>query len=168
MDQRTLSRGESLVRSRLQSQNAMSHRGRYRAASKSLHQTLGYFLSTSQQEVSADNIQNSAVGKFSPKTEGTKTKAARYIFFWCLFPSCTFWILCNLLLLFTFFQVCLLVKETAEVETGMEEKFRWDQANIRQKLGLVWRNGRKLAKLSKTTFTYRLPLKYFMLCPFYT
>jgi hypothetical protein len=29
-------------------------------------------------------IQNSAVGNFSPKTEGTKTKAARCIFFWCL------------------------------------------------------------------------------------
>jgi hypothetical protein len=33
-----------------------------------------YLLSTSQQEVSADIIQNSAVGNFSPKTEGTKTK----------------------------------------------------------------------------------------------
>jgi hypothetical protein len=31
----------------------------------------------------------------------------------------------------------------------------WEQANIRQKLDLVWRNRRKLAKLSKTTFTYR-------------
>ncbi len=54
-------------------------------------------------------IQNSAVGNLSPKTEGTKTKAARCLFFWCLFPSCTFWILCNLLLLFTFAKfVCLL------------------------------------------------------------
>ena len=47
-----------------------------RAASKSPHSTFGYFLSISQQEVSADIIQNSAVGNFSPKTEGTKTKAA--------------------------------------------------------------------------------------------
>jgi hypothetical protein len=31
----------------------------------------------SQQAVSADIIPNSAVGIFSPKTEGTKTKAAR-------------------------------------------------------------------------------------------
>jgi hypothetical protein len=33
----------------------------------------------SQQAVSADIIQNSAVGIFSPKTEGTKTKAARVL-----------------------------------------------------------------------------------------
>ncbi len=75
-------------------------------------------------------------------------------FFWCLFPSCTFWILCNLLLLFTFCQVCLLVKETAEIETGMAEKYSSDQANIWQKLGLFWRNRRLFAILSKTTFTY--------------
>ncbi len=52
-----------------------------RAASKSPHEKFGYFLSISQQEVSADIIQNSAVGNFSPKTEGTKTKAARCLFF---------------------------------------------------------------------------------------
>jgi hypothetical protein len=40
-----------------------------KAASKSPHQTFGYFLSISQQEVSADIIQNSAVENFSPKTE---------------------------------------------------------------------------------------------------
>jgi hypothetical protein len=33
-------------------------------------------LAVSQQEVSADIIQNSAVGNFSPKTEGTMKKAA--------------------------------------------------------------------------------------------
>jgi hypothetical protein len=38
---------------------------------------LGYFLFISQQGVSADIIQNSAVVNFSPKTEGTKTKAAK-------------------------------------------------------------------------------------------
>ncbi len=54
---------------------------------------------------------NSAVGNFSPKTEGTKTKAARCIFLHC--------------------QVCLLVTETAEINTGMAEKSSWDQANIR-------------------------------------
>jgi hypothetical protein len=31
-------------------------------------------------------------------------------------------------------------KETAENETGMAEKSDWDQANRRQKPGLVWRN----------------------------
>jgi hypothetical protein len=39
------------------------------------------FFLFSQQEVSADIIQNSAVGNFSPKTEGTKTKAAKSLFF---------------------------------------------------------------------------------------
>jgi hypothetical protein len=52
------------------------------------------------------------------------------------FPSCTFKILCNLLLLFTFCQVCLLVKETAEIETEMAEMSSWGQANIRKKLDL--------------------------------
>ncbi len=41
---------------------------------------IGYFLSMSQQAVSADIIPNSAVG--SPKTEGTKTKAARVLISW--------------------------------------------------------------------------------------
>jgi hypothetical protein len=44
-----------------------------RAVNKSLHQKFGYFLSMSQQAVSADIIPNSADGLFSPKTEGTKT-----------------------------------------------------------------------------------------------
>jgi archaellum component FlaG (FlaF/FlaG flagellin family) len=58
-------------------------------------------------------------------------------------------------LLLTFCLVCLLVKETAKIETGMAEKSSWDQAIIRQKLGLVGEIERKLDKLSKTTFTYR-------------
>jgi hypothetical protein len=36
-----------------------------------------FFLCMSQQAVSADIIPNSAVGIFFPKTEGTKTLAAR-------------------------------------------------------------------------------------------
>jgi hypothetical protein len=36
----------------------------------------------SQQAVSAGIIPNSAVGIFSPKTEGTKTKAARVLIRW--------------------------------------------------------------------------------------
>ncbi len=73
--------------------------------------------------------------------------------FCCLFPSCTFLkILCNLLLQFTFFQVCLLAKETTEIETGMAEKSSWDQANIRQKLGLVWRNEKKISHIIKDYF----------------
>ncbi len=92
-------------------------------------------------------IQNSAVGNFSPKTEGTKTKAARCLFFMMSFPSCKFLIPCNLLLLLTFCQICLLVKETAEIETGKAEKSSREQANIRQKLGLVWRNRKKISQI---------------------
>jgi hypothetical protein len=44
-----------------------------RAASKSPHEKFGYFLYMPQQAISADIITNSAVGIFSPKTEGTKT-----------------------------------------------------------------------------------------------
>ncbi len=74
------------------------------------------------------------------------------LFFWCLFPSCTFWLLCNLLLLITFCQVCLPVKQTSEIETGLAEKSSWDQANIWQKLGLVWRNRKKISQIIKDSF----------------
>jgi hypothetical protein len=76
----------------------------------------------SQQEVSADIIQNSAVGNFSPKTEGTKTKGARCLFFLMSFPF--LYILNSLQSSLTVYilHVCLPVKETAEIETGMAEK----------------------------------------------
>jgi hypothetical protein len=38
------------------------------------------------KEVSADIIQNSAVGNLNPKTEGTRTKDARCLFFLMSFP----------------------------------------------------------------------------------
>jgi hypothetical protein len=123
-----------------------------RAASKSPHSTFGYFLSISQRGFSADIIQNSPVGKFSLKTEGTKTKAARCLFFLMSFPFLYILNSCNLLLLFTFCQVFLLVKETAEIESGMAKKSRWDQANIRQKLGLVWRNRKKISQIIQDSF----------------
>jgi hypothetical protein len=44
------------------------------------------------------------------------------------------------------------VKETAEIETGMVEKFSLDQANIRQKLGLVWKNRKKISQIIKDYF----------------
>ncbi len=44
------------------------------------------------------------------------------------------------------------VKETAEIETGTAEKSSWDQANIRQKLGLVWRNRKKISQIIKDNF----------------
>jgi hypothetical protein len=49
-----------------------------------------------------------------------------------------------------------LLEKNEEIEIGMAEKSSWDQANRRQK-NLVWFGEieRKLAKLSKTTFTYR-------------
>jgi hypothetical protein len=51
---------------------------------------LAIFLSISQQGVSADIIQNSAVGNFSPKTEGTMTKAAIMLINWFDFMSLLF------------------------------------------------------------------------------
>jgi hypothetical protein len=57
-----------------------------RMTSKSPHLTFGYFLSISQQDVSADIIQNSAIGNFSSTREETKTKAARCLFFLMSFP----------------------------------------------------------------------------------
>ncbi len=56
---------------------------------------------------------------------------------------------CSLLLLFTFCQVCLPVKETAEIGTVITEKSIWDQANIRQKIGLVWRNRKEISQIIK-------------------
>ncbi len=123
-----------------------------RAASKSPHLTFGYFLSISQQDVSADIIQNSAVGNFSPTIEETKTKAGRCIFFLMSFPF--MYILNSLQPALNVYicQVCLLVKETAEIETGVAEKSSSDQANRRQKLGLVWRNRKKISQIIKDYF----------------
>jgi hypothetical protein len=70
-------------------------------------------------------------------------------------------------LLLKFCQVCLIVKETAEIETGMAEKSRWDQANIRQKLGLVWRNRKKISKIIKDYFYFPFFL-LIILCPLAT
>jgi hypothetical protein len=50
---------------------------------------------------------------------------------------------------FTFCQVCLPVKETVEIETGMAGKSSWDHA---QKLGLVWRNRKKISQIIKDYF----------------
>ena len=63
-------------------------------------------------------------------------------------------------LLFAFCQVCLLLKEIAEIETGMAEKSSWDQANIK-KLGLVWRNRKKKISQRLLILTV-LTLNYFM------
>jgi hypothetical protein len=43
-------------------------------------------------------------------------------------------------------------KETAEIETGMAEKSSWDQANRRQKLGLVWSIRKKISQIIKDYF----------------
>jgi hypothetical protein len=123
-----------------------------RAARKKPHKTFSYFLSTSQQEVSADIIPNLAVRDFYPKTERTKTKAARCIFFLMSFPFLYIFNSLHLLLLFTVCQVCLPVKGTAEIETGITEKFSWDQANIRQKLGLVLIHRKKISQIIKDYF----------------
>jgi hypothetical protein len=43
-----------------------------------------------------------------------------------------------------------LFKGTADIETGMA-----DQANRRQKYGLVWRNRKKISQVIKDYFFYR-------------
>jgi hypothetical protein len=45
-----------------------------------------------------------------------------------------------------------LFKETAKIETGMAGKSSWDQANRRQKLGLVWRIRKKISQIIKDYF----------------
>jgi hypothetical protein len=46
-----------------------------------------------------------------------------------------------------------LKQETAENETEMAEKSRWDHAaNSRQKPGLVWRNRKKISQIIKDYF----------------
>ncbi len=54
-------------------------------------------------------------------------------------------------------EVVNLLKETAEIDTGMAEKFSWDQANRRQKHGLVWRNRKKISQI----------IEYFFYLPFF-
>ncbi len=44
-----------------------------------------------------------------------------------------------------------LLKETAEIETGMAEKSTWNQANRWQKHGLAWRN-MKISQIIKDYF----------------
>jgi hypothetical protein len=45
----------------------------------------------------------------------------------------------------------------------MAEKSSWDQANRRQKLGLVWRNRKKISQIIKDLLLLTvLPLNYFM------
>ncbi len=45
-----------------------------------------------------------------------------------------------------------LKQESSEIKTGIAEKSRWDQANRRQKLGLVWRNRKKISQIIKDYF----------------
>ncbi len=40
----------------------------------------------------------------------------------------------------------------SEIETGVAEKPSWDQTNRRQKLGLVWRNRKKISQIIKDYF----------------
>ncbi len=69
-----LSSGESCpIPKRIVEQEKVENVAEGRAASKSLHTKLGYFLSISHHAVSANIIPNSADGIFSLKTEGTKT-----------------------------------------------------------------------------------------------
>ncbi len=44
------------------------------------------------------------------------------------------------------------INSGTESETGVAEKSRWDQANSRQKPGLVWRNRKKISQITKDYF----------------
>ncbi len=44
-------------------------------------------------------------------------------------------------------QVDKLLKETAETESEVAEKSTWGQANREEKLGLVWRNRKKISQI---------------------
>jgi hypothetical protein len=46
----------------------------------------------------------------------------------------------------------LQINEEEEIETGMAGKSSWDQANRRQKLGLVWRIRKKISQIIKDYF----------------
>jgi hypothetical protein len=67
----------------------------------------------------------------------------------CQIGNCTF---SNLFFKSKSIQVDNLIKETAEIESGMAEKPSWDQANRLQKLGLVWRNRKKISQIIKDYF----------------
>ncbi len=123
-----------------------------RAASKNLIKNLAVFFLLPSKKFLAISFKIQLLETSPPKQKEPRQKQLDVSFFWCLFPSCTFWILCSLLLLFTFCQVCLPVTETAETETGMAEKSCWDQAKNRQKLAMVWRNRKKISRIIKDYF----------------
>jgi hypothetical protein len=58
-------------------------------------------------------------------------------------------------------------KETQEIETGMAEKSSWDQANMQQKLGLVWRNRKKISQIIKDYFYLPFFLLIILCCGLY-
>ncbi len=47
-------------------------------------------------------------------------------------------------------------KDTAETKTKVAEKSSWDQANRGEKLGLVWRNRKKISESSKSICSWLL------------
>ena len=91
--------------------------------------------------------------KLPPKTEGTKTKAARCLFFLISFPF--LYILNSLqssLTVYILPSLSACSKDYTDIETEMAEKSSCDQANIRQKLGLIWRNRKKISQIIKDYF----------------
>ncbi len=97
------------------------------------------------------SFQNSAVGNFSPKTKGTKTKAARCLFFLMYFPflyilNFEFFVVITYCLHFAKF-VCLLKRLQR-----MKQEWQKSPAGTRQTLGLVWRNRKKISQIIKDYF----------------
>ena len=120
----------------------------------------------SQHAVSADTIPNSAVGIFSRKTEkDISSQGADKL------VTTQIWKLKNLMSLFSdafsllvhfeffaIFSYCLhfakfvcLLKRLQRLKQEAE-KSSWDQPNIWKKLGLVWRNRKKICQIIKDYF----------------
>ena len=99
----------------------------------------------SQLAVSAGIIQNSAVGYFPQKQKDQRhLQFVLSLFFKTVIPQSFFFILESF--------PNLIVRDefvATMIETGMAGKSSWDQADRREKLGLVWRNRKKISQIIK-------------------
>ncbi len=125
-----------------------------RAGSKSPHEKFGFFLSVSQQAVSADINKSSAVGKTMQDLNYDYWN--KHIFSTRKRFEEGVWEETAHLATLKSKNYLSLPKDTAEIETGMAEKSCPGTRQTNTK-NLVWFGEieRKLAKLSMPTFTYR-------------
>ncbi len=118
-----------------------------RAASKSPHLTFGYFLFISSKTFLPMSYKIQLL-ETSSQQQKKKDKSS----YWCLFflmPFPFMYILNSLQTALTVYILQSLSALSAEIETVVAEKSSWDQANRRPKLGLVWRNRKKISQIIK-------------------